>query len=346
MRSWARSLGHAVAFPLALQLASCDPGEPGAQEADTGSEAAADAHPPPDGGAPTIEAATDAAFEDAVEASKDASFEDSPPADDSPRDGFSTDGSFQDDSPSDANDAGLPDVSIGDAADVRDVGSGEADVADGKSPATCQPGAVVQQPCGLPPGRYSAVSTPIVIDAPTQITMSVMTNRDMLDAYGLRLQCDDPATELMCGSWRSVSTRLLEPGTYYVVSSGGGYVLEPPWPPPTNDNCASPKTLALGSTFLEDRIVSGGNRYYSFTTVKTGLNIAVNYAGNYGSAAFDVYPAGCADASPSLGGLALLYHSDGTPSINYLSSLPPGTYTLVASQLQLGTRYTIDLQSP
>jgi hypothetical protein len=146
----------------------------------------------------------------------------------------------------------------------------------------------------------------------------------------------------MCVNWRGVSSRLLQPGTYYGIDILYP-TLEPPWPPPTNDTCASPKTITVPGTVLEDRIVSGGNRYYTFTTDKTNLFMMAKYAGNFSTAAFNVYPAGCGDASPSLGGLALIYDTNGAPSTNFLT-LPPGTYSLVASDMAIGTRYEISLQ--
>src|SRR5262249_26641053 len=111
--------------------------------------------------------------------------------------------------------------------------------------------------------------------------------------FSLRPQCDDPSTDLDCRTDASTMfTRLLAPGTYFVAIGGASFPtidIEPPWPTPSNTSCASPSVLVPGAqALLEDRIVSGGNRYYTVTTTRTGLAVSASVSSLWGGATITV----------------------------------------------------------
>jgi hypothetical protein len=160
--------------------------------------------------------------------------------------------------------------------------------------------------------------------------------------YSLRSQCDAAATDLDCRSDQSTMfTRLLGPGTYYVATGGRASPvidLDPPWPPATNTSCASGRAFVQGDpAILEDRVVTAGDRYYTVTATRTGLTVHIAPASTWASATLAIR-SDCVNG-PDLGSSDIMTTPSGTGI--QLMGLPPGTYSIVVSNIVLGTRYSI-----
>jgi hypothetical protein len=197
-----------------------------------------------------------------------------------------------------------------------------------------------------PPGSaYGGEAViPMNLAAPTQVTVSMGGLFGLVQpyAFSIRTQCASSASEVACMNGpNSMITALLPAGPAYVVWTGGSgptIQLEVPKPPATNTSCAGATVLSPPpSLFSEDRIVTGGSRYYTVTTTG-GFQAQLNAQSRpgYGSAQMDVYAA-CPATGPSLG------TTGGGAGID-LSGAPPGTYSIVVSNITLGTQYSIRLQ--
>lgn len=211
------------------------------------------------------------------------------------------------------------------------------------SPTTTFPGSNVAPSC-VPQVTSQAIA-PFSIASPAQATVLQRSNPGAsLMSYSLRPQCATAASDYACVNGApQMLTRLLDPGTYFVAVGGAGapaLLLEPPWPTATNVTCQTARTVPppMG-TLTEDRVVTPGDRYYSVTTTTSGLLVEVGIVDNVGDVTISVY-SDCTNAATRLGQPGRASQPGVLGSVN-LPGLPPGTYSIVASSIELGTRYFV-----
>lgn len=149
------------------------------------------------------------------------------------------------------------------------------------------------------------------------------------------------------GAVCSIGSARLHPGTYSYAYCGCPHcemVIDPPPAAATNVSCATAASIgfAPGASYHEDLVIDGNDRYYQFTVLGPSAMLNVHFSWeNYAGEAMVSVRTNCGDPGSAVATsrvrMCIASRSDDV----VLRNVQPGTYWIVASQIQRGSRWNI-----
>jgi hypothetical protein len=194
------------------------------------------------------------------------------------------------------------------------------------------------------------------VTGPSQVTVSIGTE-GLFTSGSTGFVSDHAVIQSICGGpgtmpvgYCSMTSGLLPSGLYQIDLQHSGneglqpvVTIEPPFSTAANTTCATATPIALGTAFTEQRVVTGGDRFYSLTTTGTNLNLSAKMLSPFGQMTATLY-SNCFDPTTKVGGFTYTLPSFAPTSSTQLPGLPPGKYWLDISNIQPGTIYQLVAQ--